>query len=106
MVIQDPCSTATIQITPATPATMNVIMPSVATSTQTFAIMTDVQVAHPTIVCPITATLTPSAAYISLAANNASISVNASLIVMPTDYGTHPFTLTEKSSNFPGTVAQ
>ena len=85
---------------------MIVTMPSSATSTQTVAIKTDVQIAHSAIVCPITATLTPSAAYISLSADYTTISVVASLIVKPTDYGTHTFTLTVNSSNFSGTVAQ
>ena len=58
---------------------MNVNLPSVATSTQSVVIITDVQVAHPTIVCLFTAlNLTPAAAYISLSGN--IISVNAASI--------------------------
>ena len=83
---------------------MTVTMPSSAISTQTFVIKTDVEVANSTIVCPITATLTPTAAYISLSGN--TISVNAGSIVKPTDYGTYTFTVTVVSSNFPGSVAQ
>ena len=60
---------------------MNVSMPSFATSAQTFVIKTDVENAYPTIVCPITATLTPVTAYISLSANYSTISVDASKIV-------------------------
>ena len=84
---------------------MNVIMPSTATSTQNVVILTDVEVAQPSIVCPITATLTPAAAYISLSGDYQTISVNASLIITPTHYGTHPFTLTVQSANYSGTVA-
>jgi hypothetical protein len=77
-------------------------MPSSAISTQNFTIKTDVQVTYPTIVCPIIATLTPSAAYISLSSN--IISIDAALIQIPTDYGANPFTITVASSNFPGTL--
>lgn len=49
-------------------------------------------------------TLAPSAAYVSLSAN--TISVDAASISLPADYGTHPFTITVVSSNFPGTVPQ
>ena len=85
---------------------MNVSIPSAATSTQAVAIKTDVQVANPAIVCPISATLTPAAAYISLSGGFATISVNKSLIVSPTNLGTNTFVLTVNSATFPGTVAQ
>ena len=73
---------------------MLVDMPSPTQLTQTVAILTDVQVAHPAIVCPITATLTPSANYISLSANADLITITAAQIATPTDYGNHTFTLT------------
>ena len=63
------------------------------------------QVAYSTIVCPITATLIPYAAYINLSGDYSTISVIASAIVKPTDYGTHTFTLTVNSAYFAGTVA-
>jgi hypothetical protein len=83
---------------------MNVNMPSVATITKTVKILTDVQVAHPIIVCPIIATLNPSATYISLSNDYSTISVNAAAIIQPTDFGTHSFTLTVNSANFAGPV--
>ena len=104
VIIKDPCSSATFLTSPAPLTNMTVTMPSSATSTQNFVIKTDVEVANSTIVCPITATLTPTAAYISLSGN--TISVNAGSIVKPTDYGTYTFTVTVVSSNFPGSVAQ
>ena len=83
---------------------MSINVPSVATSTQTVLIKTDVEVTNSAIVCPFTITImTPSAAYISLSAN--TISVNAALISLPGDLGTHAFTITVVSANFPGTVA-
>ena len=83
---------------------MTINVPSSATSTQAFFIKTDVELAYPLIACPIIATLTPSAAYINLAPDFKTISVNASLMVLPTDLGTHPFTLTVNSGNFSGSV--
>ena len=83
---------------------MNLSIPSSLISTQTVAIKTDVELVYPLIACPIIATLTPSAAYINLAPDFKTISVNASLMVLPTDLGTHPFTLTVNSGNFSGSV--
>ena len=68
-------------------------------------ILTDIQLANPLIVCPITATLTPAAGYIGLSGDFTTISVDATSIVVPTDYGITPFTLTVASANFPGSVA-
>jgi hypothetical protein len=64
-----------------------------------------VQVSNPTIVCAITATLSPAKAYIALSGNFAAISVNAALI-SGSDRGTNTFTLTVNSANFSATVAQ
>ena len=83
---------------------MTTTIPSSAISTQIVVILTDVQIAHPAIVCPITATLSPSAAYISLSADFTTITVNPALLVMPTDSGSHIFTLTVNSRNFSGSV--
>ena len=84
---------------------MTINAPSVATSAQTVVIKTDFELANPAIVCPFTVTtMTPSAAYISLSSN--TISVNGALIVLPGDLGTHTFTITVVSSNFPTTVLQ
>ena len=78
---------------------------NVMTSTQTVVIKTDVELANSAIVCPFTVTpMTPSAAYISLSAN--TISVNAASISLPGDFGTHTFTITVVSANFPVTVSQ
>ena len=93
------------QTFPAPLTDISVTLPSSATTNQSVVILTDVQVAHSSIVCPITATLSPSASYISLSANYDTISVNAALMVSPTDNGTHLFTLTVNSSNFSGSVA-
>ena len=50
------------------------------------------------------ATLTPAAAYISLSTDFQTISVNKANVVLPTDIGTHPFTITIDSVNYPGPV--
>ena len=85
---------------------MTTTIPSSAISTQIVVILTDVQIAHPAIVCPITANLSPSAAYISLSTDFTTITVNPALLVMPTDSGSHIFTLTVNSRNFSGSVPQ
>ena len=85
---------------------MTTTIPSSAISTQIVVILTDVQIAHPAIVCPITANLSPSAAYISLSTDFTTITVNPALLVMPTDSGSHIFTLTVNSKNFSGSVPQ
>ena len=69
-------------------------------------IKTNIEIANPSIVCPITATLTPAAAFISLSADLKTISVNEALAITPTDLGTKTFTLTVNSANFVGIVAQ
>ena len=61
---------------------------------------------HPTILCPITATLTPSAFYIILSADFTTISLDAVNLVAPTDVGSHTFTLTVNSANYAASVAQ
>ena len=58
---------------------------------------TDVEINYQIIMCPFTVwtTLTPSTLYISSAAN--IITVDATEILLPTDLGTHTFTLTVDS---------
>ena len=104
VIIKDPCSTAVFETTPAGLVNMTINAPSVVTSTQTVVIKTDVEIANSAIVCPFTiTTMTPSAVFMSLSAN--TISVNTALISLPGDLGTHAFTITVVSANFPGTVA-
>ena len=87
VIIKDPCSTAVFETTTAGLINMTINVPSVAISTQTVVIKTDVEVTYPTIVCPFTVTtLSPSAAYISFSAN--TISLNAASISLPGDLGT------------------
>jgi hypothetical protein len=50
--------------------------------------------------------LTPTAAYISLSGDSSTISVNAANISLPTDIGTHTFTLKVNSLLYSSTVAQ
>ena len=85
---------------------MAIQLPSSAIATQTVTILTDIQVTHSSIVCPITATLSPSFAYISLSADYSTIAVNAALLTSPSDLGVDDFTLTVNSASFPTSVAQ
>jgi hypothetical protein len=56
-------------------------------------------------VCPITATLIPYKAYITLSGDFTTISVNASQIAV-SDFGTNTFTLAVNSANFAASVPQ
>ena len=85
---------------------MSITMPSTGTVTQTVKIYTDVERAHTSIICPITATLSPSAAYIILSADYTTITITKSLIVLPSEIGTNVFTLTVNSLNFAANVTQ
>ena len=105
VIIKDPCSIAVFETNPAGLVNMTINAPSVATSTQTVVIKTNVQLTNSAIVCPFIVTnMTPSAAYMSLSAN--TISVNTALISLPGNLGTQTFTITVVSANFPATVSQ
>jgi hypothetical protein len=106
VVIKDPCSSAVFQDYPAPLIDMKISIPSDEIATQNIKILTDVQIASTTIICPITATLTPSKAYISLSADFKTLSVQASYILKPTDYGTQSFTLNVNSANYPSILIQ
>jgi hypothetical protein len=75
IILQDPCEIAVFQTSPAPLLDMSISMPSTATTTQSILILANVQTS--TIVCPITATLSPPRAYIALSGDYATISVNA-----------------------------
>ena len=93
VIIKDPCSTATFETNPAGLVTMIMNMPRSAALTQMIIIKTDVEINYPTIMCPfaVWTTLTPLALYISSAAN--IITIDATQILLPTDLGTHTFTM-------------
>jgi len=74
------------------------------TKTQAVKIWTDLERAN-SIICPITATLTPSFAYITLAADFKTILVDGSKATDP-DNGLHTMTLTVDNQVFPALVAQ
>ena len=83
---------------------MTAAMPMTGTITQTFSLTTDVTQSYPSVICNMAATLTPAAAYISLSTDFQTISVNKANVVLPSDIGTHPFTITIDSVNYPGPV--
>jgi hypothetical protein len=74
--------------------------------TQPVKIYTDVERAHPAIICPIVATLLPSKLFIILSTNYDLISVIESQITIPSDYGSHSFSLTVDSLDFADIVVQ
>ena len=59
---------------------------------------------YPSIVCALTAVLTPFKTYINY--SSGTISLNANNLVAPTDVGTTIFTITVTSSTYPSTVTQ
>jgi hypothetical protein len=81
---------------------MQVLMYYMTTETQVqnVKIWTDVERSHPSIICPITAVLTPSLPYISLSADFKTINVDASF-ASDLDVGLHPMTLTVSNPKFP-----
>jgi hypothetical protein len=75
-------------------------------SEQAVKIYTDIEKEHSSIVCPITATLSPSKVFISFSTNYDKISILEAQITKPEDIGVHEFTLTVNSPNFSASVAQ
>jgi hypothetical protein len=104
--ILDPCKRAVFETTPAPMSLMNILMPSVALTDQTIKIWTDVERTSAVSICPITATLAPNKAWMSLAGNFSKVTVNANNILLPTDVGTHSFTLTVNELNWSAFVLQ
>jgi hypothetical protein len=74
--------------------------------TQAVKILTDIEKVHSAIICPITATLTPSKAFIQLSSNYDLISILSTQIISPSDYGSYDLTLTVNSPDFSGSVTQ
>ena len=81
---------------------MTATMPMTGTIFQTFSLTTDVTQSHPSIICNMSATLTPAAAYISLSADFQTITVDKTNL--PTGIGTYPFTVTIDSVEYAGNV--
>ena len=67
--------------------------------------MTDVEQANPSIVCPITAVLTPAKPYLSVSTDYSSIILDGSK-ASDADVGVHTFTLTVNSKLFSALVTQ
>jgi hypothetical protein len=101
----DPCETAPIVTIPASLSTMTINAPSLATSTQTYVITNNQSLLFPSLVCNYVASVSPSAAYLSLNPNQLTVSVDASKIVLPTDLGVHSFTIKITSVDYPTTIS-
>lgn len=107
LTIVDPCQLSTIKTIPAVLADFFVVMPSALTQTQKYQISTDYELFPYPVVCVETATLTPAAAFVGLSPDFETITVDETQIVLPTDVGTHLFTVKIKNSKFlPPTVAE
>jgi len=99
MSITDPCSYAVFATTPSPLNTMLVTLASSTIQTQTFKIYTDIENLYPAIICSITATLTPSQPFITLASDFKTISIDEAVLtgLIPDSVKTHTFTLTVRS---------
>lgn len=75
------------------------------TKSQAVKILTDVEQANPSIVCPISAVLTPAKPYISVSSDYSSIILDGSK-ASDADVGLHTFTLTVNSKLFSALVTQ
>ena len=84
---------------------MTIVVPATGTELQTYTITTDVTQSNSSVLCNMAAVLTPAANYISLSADFRTITVDKANIVLPTDLGTHLFSIAIDSVNFSGTVS-
>ena len=75
------------------------------TKNQTVKILTDVEQANPSIVCPITAVLTEAKPYLTLSSDYSSINLDGSK-ASDANVGVQTFTLTVKSKLFAASVTQ
>ncbi len=66
---------------------------------------TDVERAHASIICPISATITQGYAPVSIVDSNTKVRADPSLVSVPGDYGSHPITVEINSSNYSSLVA-
>jgi hypothetical protein len=69
-------------------------------------IYTDVEVSYAAIICPITAALSAGSLFVSISGDYATITVNKSNVVLPTDIGVHPVTLIVNEKDWSSTVVQ
>lgn len=84
---------------------MTAKLPLTGIQTQSLAITTDVTQTTPTVICDTVATLTPAANYISMSTDFQTITFDKVKVVLPTDIGTHTFTITVTSKFHPDLVA-
>ncbi len=83
MQIKDPCSYAIFETSPAPLVNMVFEIGNPTQFNQTVKIYTDIERAHSAIICPITATLSPSKVFISLSTNYDQISILEAQITKP-----------------------
>ena len=100
VIILDPCKRSIFETSPNPIVKMTITMPTSGTDTQTVKVYTDVERSYSAVVCPITGVLAPSSfAWINF--SNPTITVDHTMISLPTDIGVHSFTLTVDSQTWP-----
>lgn len=105
--IVDPCSSETTLTDPNPLLDIDVIMPNASgTQSETFVIDTQVERNNPAsgLVCNFVSSMTPSKLFISYDSSTRTYTVDESKIVLPTDIGSHTFTITIDSQEYSGTV--
>ena len=75
--IFDPCRSAIFETSPNPMSLMNIVMPTTGLTDQTVKVWTDIERLSAPNICPITATLAPSKAFMSLAADFSKVTVDA-----------------------------
>jgi len=108
VIIIDPCSTTTFEINPAPLVNMTIELPSSSILTQAVKIWTALERAYSSLVCPITAVLSPSNSHITLSGDLTAILVNGPGLTgaTPSSVQTIVFTLSVNSLNFPSNVPE
>ena len=106
LTIRDPCSVTNFVTSPSPLKDMPVVLASTKTSNQAVKIFTVVEQQHKTIICPISAQLTPSTSFIALSPDFKTISVDEGVLtqLLPGSVQSHAFVLSVSSLNFPNQV--
>ena len=86
---------------------MNVVLVSANIQNQAVKIYTDVENEKSNVICPISAVLSPSASFATLAGDFTNIAIDGNVLTqnIPESVKTHAFTLTVNSALFSGSVA-
>ena len=85
---------------------MSIILASNSVHSQAIKVYTDVEQEKPSVVCPITATISPAEAFASITSDFSTIEMDGVVLTqtIPSSVKTHTFVVTVSSSLFPSLV--